>query len=88
MKSLKSLGIAAVLLSTLFLASCQTSGQLVRTETSPDCPNCKLETRTSAIKGTTYTQWVGNGCKTELVDLGINEGGGPYKTVYSCDKDQ
>lgn len=46
------------------VASCQTAGKTVSTQTSKTCPKCKLETKTMAIKGLTYNTDMCPECKT------------------------
>ncbi len=69
-----------------FITACQTPGRVVKTEPHPDCPKCKIQTRTSPIDGVTYTKIVCPDCRKVVEDQKIREGGGPYDVYYVCDK--
>ncbi len=93
---LAKLAIVAVALGGLvWTIGCQTSGKLVSSEESVVCPACRLETRTSAIKGLTYTKCVCPSCKqVSTVDPEFAEAVYAYvgndigDTVHVCDSCQ
>jgi len=64
------------------LVGCQTSGEVVSVTQTPQCPMCKTETRTTAIKGLTYTKHVCPGCRT-VADPGAWDES--RATVHVCD---
>ncbi len=74
--SLFSFGVAA-------LSSCQTSGKLVKSETSVICPDCQQETKMTFLKGLNYNTHKCPSCKDNW-EPGF--GDAPMVKVHACDK--
>ncbi|NOY79444.1 MAG: hypothetical protein GXP31_00415 [Kiritimatiellaeota bacterium] len=74
-----------VVLLALAVAGCQTPGKLVSTATSTVCPMCKSETRTTAVKGLTYTKHICPKCKT-VRNTGTSDEAADATQVHVCDQ--
>jgi len=65
---------AVCLVVGILLVGCQMPGKLVSEKKSSVCPTCKMETRTMAIKGMTYTKCICPSCqKVSTVDPQLAE---------------
>ncbi len=71
---------------------CQTPGKVVSKEISTACPTCTMETKTTAIKGVTYTKCVCPSCRTvSTVDPRLADSVRAYvgteigDTIHVCD---
>jgi hypothetical protein len=79
---LAALGSLALLAA--LLVGCQTSGKLVSVTESTECPLCRTETRTSAVKGLNITKHVCPKCKT-VRDTGAFDEKAELTEVHVCD---
>jgi len=61
--------VLAVLVGAVVMTGCQTPGQLISTEESVTCPLCKLETRTSSLKGFNFKMCVCPTCKAQQKEI-------------------
>ncbi|MBT7161706.1 MAG: hypothetical protein HN904_02955 [Victivallales bacterium] len=78
------LAACAALVFAVVLVGCQTAGQLVETAGTPQCPMCKTETKTTAIKGLNYTKSACPGCKT-VRQTGVFDELADLTEVHVCD---
>lgn len=73
-------------LCMLVLTGCQMPGKTVATDSSVVCPNCKNETKTSPIKGLTYTKHICPQCGNETGPDVSGENPNLVEVTHTCDQ--
>ncbi len=69
----------------LLITGCQAPGRVLAQESSPICPTCKTETRTSPIKGLTYKKHICPSCR-DVEDNTMRGEGDVARTTHVCDR--
>ena len=78
---MKKLALVSILISTVFVVGCQSSGKLVESSQSPFCTSCKSETVTTLVIGLNHEKFKCPKCETSRV---YGEYG--QEVIHTCTK--